>query len=76
MSQTAMLEYAVDAVKKTQEQEFWATDGSTISHSVNADLMTKEEIMGSIERGYQDYLAGRYEPADKVFARLRIEYGI
>ncbi len=36
---------------------------------------TKEQLDAEIEKGYQDMLAGRVEPADKVFAEIRGEFG-
>lgn len=38
--------------------------------------LTKEELDTEIEKGYADMLAGRTEPADKVFADIRRDYGI
>lgn len=38
--------------------------------------LTKEELDAELEKGYADILAGRTEPADKVFADIRREYGL
>ncbi|MCH5193881.1 MAG: type II toxin-antitoxin system RelB/DinJ family antitoxin [Oscillospiraceae bacterium] len=36
--------------------------------------LSKEEFDAEIEKGYADMLAGRTEPAEKVFADIRKEY--
>lgn len=38
--------------------------------------MTEAELNESLEKGYQDVLAGRVQPASKVFADLEKELGI
>lgn len=43
---------------------------------VAIEELTKEELDAEIEKGYADMLAGRTEPAEKVFADIRREYGI
>ncbi|MCH5268515.1 MAG: type II toxin-antitoxin system RelB/DinJ family antitoxin [Lachnospiraceae bacterium] len=37
--------------------------------------LSKEELDKEIEKGYADMQAGRTEPAEKVFADIRKEYG-
>lgn len=43
---------------------------------VAMEELTKEEFDAEIEKGYADMLAGHTEPAEKVFADIRREYGI
>lgn len=40
------------------------------------DSLSKEELDAEIEKGYMDMLEGRTEPAEKVFADLRKDYGL
>lgn len=43
---------------------------------VAMDALSKEELDAEIEKGYADMLAGRTEPAEKVFADMRRDYGL
>ena len=38
--------------------------------------MTEEELHAELEKAHQDVLAGRIEPADKVFSDIRSECGL
>lgn len=38
--------------------------------------MTMEELHAELEKAHQDVLAGRTEPADKVFSDIRKEFGL
>ena len=38
--------------------------------------MTAEELHAELEKAHQDVLAGRTEPADKVFSDIRREFGL
>ena len=40
---------------------------------LDTSVMTKEELSFELEKGYQDMLAGRVEPADEVFESLHKE---
>lgn len=39
-------------------------------------VLTKEELNAEIEKGYADMLEGRTEPAEKVFADIRRDFGL
>ncbi|MCD7732128.1 MAG: type II toxin-antitoxin system RelB/DinJ family antitoxin [Oscillospiraceae bacterium] len=43
--------------------------------SLDMTKWSKEQLDAEIEKGYQDMLAGRVEPADKVFEEIREEFG-
>jgi DNA-damage-inducible protein J len=47
-----------------------------VEKPLNINEMTKEELDAALEEGYADILAGRTEPAEKVFADLEREYGL
>lgn len=38
--------------------------------------MTKEQLDSEIQKGYDDCLAGRVEPAEKVFQEIEAEFGL
>lgn len=38
--------------------------------------LTKEELDAEIGKGYADMIGGRTEPAEKVFADMRRDYGL
>ena len=38
--------------------------------------LSKDELNAEIEKGYEDMLEGRVEPAKKVFSDLRKEFGL
>ena len=38
--------------------------------------LAREELDAVLEKGYADMLAGRTEPAEKVFADIRRDYGL
>ena len=38
--------------------------------------LSKEELDAELEKGYADMLAGRTEPAEKVFADIRKDYNL
>ena len=42
-----------------------------VPSSLNADLMTKEEIHKKLQEGYDDIHAGRVQDAVSVFAKFR-----
>ena len=43
---------------------------------VEMGSLTKAELDAEIEKGYADMLAGRAEPAEKVFDDIRRDYGL
>ena len=45
-----------------------------VPKSINADLMTTEELHGELQKGYDDMLAGRTRDAASVFSRFRGDY--
>ena len=47
---------------------------SPVPDSMNADLMTDEELSRELEEGYQDAIAGRVHDAKAAFAELRGRY--
>ena len=47
-----------------------------VAKPVAMGALTKEELDAEIEKGYADVLAGYTEPAEKVFADIRREYGV
>jgi len=46
------------------------------ANSVDMSRLTPQELDVELEKGYQDVLAGRTEPAGKVFEGIRKDYGI
>jgi len=43
---------------------------------VDMSNLTAQELDEELEKGYQDVLAGRTKPANKVFEEIRKDYGI
>ena len=43
---------------------------------IDIATLSKEELDAEIEKGYVDMLEGRTEPAEKVFADIRRDYGL
>lgn len=43
---------------------------------VDMSKLTPQELDAELEKGYQDVLAGRTEPAGKVFDEIRKDYGL
>ena len=46
------------------------------SKPVAMGALSKEDLDAEIEKGYADMLEGRTEPAEKVFADIRGDYGL
>ena len=46
------------------------------ANSVDMSRLTPQELDVELEKGYQDVLVGRTEPAGKVFEEIRKDYGI
>ena len=47
-----------------------------IKEPLDMSELTPEELNREIEKGYSDFLEGRYMPLDEAIARLRKKYGI
>ena len=45
-----------------------------VPDTMNADMMSADEISQSLEAGYQDAISGRTRDADDVFADLRKQW--
>ena len=43
---------------------------------VDMGKLTAQELDQELEKGYQDVLAGRTRPANRVFDEIRKDYGI
>lgn len=43
---------------------------------VAVGMLSKDEFDAEIQKGYDDFLAGRSIPADKVFGELEREFGL
>lgn len=43
--------------------------------SIHAGMMTDEELAQKLQRGFDDAKAGRYRPANEVFAEFLKEHG-
>lgn len=44
--------------------------------SINADLMTDEELHAKLQKGYEDIQAGRVQDASSAFAEFRESHGV
>lgn len=44
--------------------------------ALNMDLMSREQIIASLEAGRRDWQEGRYRPAEEVFASIEKRLGL
>lgn len=47
-----------------------------VSHVPNLDMLTEEQLIAELEKGYADITAGRMTSASAVFDKIRKDYGI
>ena len=48
--------------------------GKSVSKPLGLEEISKEELDAKLERGWADYKAGRFRPAEEVFAELEREF--
>lgn len=53
------------------EEEYNRLMRICVLKSINADLMTAEELHAKLQKGYDDALAGRTQDAASAFSRFR-----
>lgn len=74
----SLMEMLSDYVLQEEAERRLADTGSseTLSHSEVMESLgiTQAELDEELEKGYQDVLAGRIKPADKVFDEIRKGY--